>query len=658
MLKRTPMTGNMWLVQRMKSDLEIKQPKVSEIWRFKYDEGGKYSFARGPMGLKAHHINQRDVYFQRARQLYHDCIEKRHSYDEMSNYMEAHPRPVGGGSERIQCLYGCHTSDVKRKPTKTVPVQHVVAPDTSVMRKYPKLYFLLHYYNLTLGGPQAIINAGKALKNASITPINPVDWCHGVNSIWCVVENASPAELKEALTSDTMTVSGVTHQQPENFNSIDTTVVLRGIQIPKKELLKHINYLMSDDGSMFPNYINWDQVGLHAGAGVFSHPASIEIGKKILSSDYDEAVRLIIRHVTRANYGLKSAEEDLENKERNRFSARFYNQIPRKYGWIKDILDIMANSPMYRGWSPKALSAVPDTVLNRFTQAAAASVWNQLARERLKISHEGSIPGDLVELSNGDIVKCKVHNEYSIDKVVLKTLGFNTTHTAFPDLRRVLNRSNIDFENFNGSHLPKSQHRKLVGIASNVTVEARSGNLFEWVQPWNDVSMLRSTRTHLNLKGVKSLLFTSPWQCIPCAKSNPASATRCWTCGEHRIKCNGAPEKQCTTHTTSLKIKATLPIGSSPASFLSEIFDLRQLVGHRDDLYLKTLEGSLDGRYKRPSKFLRRRKKVQIKQPVRPRYFQTMGPIKYETFTPPSSPMGKGEVKLETVTLEEKLRTS
>eukprot|EP01059_Diplonema_ambulator_P006968 TRINITY_DN16539_c0_g1_i1.p1 TRINITY_DN16539_c0_g1~~TRINITY_DN16539_c0_g1_i1.p1 ORF type:complete len:661 (+),score=140.24 TRINITY_DN16539_c0_g1_i1:155-1984(+) len=556
-------------------------------------------------GLTSRVLRQRDKMFMLGRALYKDSADRRHQYDELSQGLGATPNPVlDEPKERLKALYGVHFSDVSVKPAG-MP-SYVVSPDVKINRVYEKLYFVLHYSGMEYGGMEAVVDASKALGK----PVNPLKRTHyiaGVNSIWCTAEGVSPKELVDRVKR----VGAITNSEAEvDLREVVIDVVLRGV-------VGGVGGL--ENGVAFPNYINWDVLGLDGGAGVWSHQQSVNIGNAMLSSDYDEAFRLIMRHVSTVNYGLHVALTDLEDSSRNRVSSRFYNQIPPKYRWIRTMLDTMANSASPRGWTARGFSQIPLMITNKFPQAAAAAIWNRLAYNRIKLGVAGSLPGDLILLDNGEVTKCATPGEYGIDQVVIPTLGSDSNPGNFPELRRALGDAGVGFVEFNGDHLPKSYLRKVVGIAGDVKVERRKGGLAEYVQTYEG-AMLRSNRTWLNVKGVKSRLYGKGWNCIPCGKANPSSATRCWTCGEHINRVSSTPATyNSTSHTHTYHITARLPAEASPVSLLSEVFSLHHLIVPRDDTYLKTVLDSFTGKYFRPALSVKKRKNKVTKKTVKPK---------------------------------------
>ena len=195
---------------------------------------------------------------------------------------------------------------------------------------------------------------------------------------------------------------GAAEEEEEEEEGVKVTLEsLLGADGPPRDLL-------------FPNYINWDQVGVGPAAGVFSDECARRAGGALLSLAPTTASQIVLHRMAKVNHTLLLAvEEDIARTEggartqdgRVYFSARFYSSIPRRYSFVRGIVDRIhhVSASMTAPTTPAAterlardafLHMAPE-VRSRLTNAAAAAVWNHLAQARIAKNPTSAVVGDL-----------------------------------------------------------------------------------------------------------------------------------------------------------------------------------------------------------------------------------------------------------------------
>ncbi|KAJ9447142.1 hypothetical protein DIPPA_35179 [Diplonema papillatum] len=709
----------MWLVEKIKENWK-QRTTPTEPWRFEFDAGMRYKLATRFHRPSESVVRKRQQAFDEGKAMFQRSNARRHNYQELADQLNSPSRPLTEDpSQRPKALYRVHDSDVITRPIH-VP-KYVVHESLKLSQQYPVLYFYLWSTGLRNGSVEAIRTLGGLIKNATVRPAAPdeggpkvgkgrkkgkskgrgkpaepaakgASWLVGSVTVLCEARNCTPRELAGVVElTKRLRVFGVTEEKPaaEDLAAQEVSVLLRGVEA---SFLTSVAAKQMAGDCMFPNYIAWDTLGLGPEAGVFSDGVSVDVGALLISRQYTAALRSVLHHVARGtNWGLAVARQDLTDPSRDfPISARFYSQIPPKYGWVKRILDGLLDQ-YSAAWAVKGWLATPEEVTGKFTQAAAAAVWNECARQRLLANPDAAVPGDwIIDDATNAVLQYlppplpegsnpAEANAPPITAVVLPTVGTGLKLGEWPAscggyqaLANVLTQLGIDVggvEETGFAHLRPSAPRRLVAVARDVRWTGRSGGLTDWLQGYD--GSLRKGRGAAGVfhRDARAKLFVEPWRCVPCDQEHPPSAQVCSGCGEHFNKCTNerrADQSVRTAHT--VQITAKLPVEASPAALLAEVFDLRALVHFADQPHFKRkVERSFAkpvAAARRGSPSARRRRRcpaalrdadgfvvssgatARDRPPQLPAFFRERGSVSEMRFIPPRNPMAAPSIEI------------
>eukprot|EP01060_Flectonema_neradi_P013183 TRINITY_DN19969_c0_g1_i1.p1 TRINITY_DN19969_c0_g1~~TRINITY_DN19969_c0_g1_i1.p1 ORF type:complete len:672 (+),score=93.75 TRINITY_DN19969_c0_g1_i1:81-2096(+) len=565
-----------WVVE----DTPISKKPRTDVktfgWRYEVsDKGGQLTQAKGMNRINDRKLRQYEGDWERTRRNAVASSDRRHNFYDLHAALSSTPL---SGCDKPNALYNTLPGDQVLRPTNLPP--YIVHSDLRITEAHNWLGFYVYSWGLQFQSPQAFRLLRTLLSNnSSLECIDILTWDTGL-VFRCKIKDTSPEALAEINNGGyPIRVMGITdlklflEQKMESNRNVSASVVLRGSESCKE----FINLVENTNGTVrFPNFISFDSLGLGASAGVFSHPVSLKIGGEILSEEYTEAVKSIVRTMPRVNAGLKSSEEDLDQETRDfRMSSRFANQIPPRHSWVRTLIkDRILNS------SYSAIYELYPEILNKFTASSAAAVWNSIATERLKLNCDHAIPGDI--LLCGDIYKGG--QEISIDKVAIPTIGPGLDLREWPvscggvtAVAAQLEGHGIRTTNLqNNVLLPNSTLRPITAVATDVKVVTKRGSLTEYAQGFWGTKLREKEAPSLVLKTATGKLYGKEWACVPCAVVNPATAIRCQSCSEH-VSSEVNPESVKLSSLSKLKthfITATIPEGASMTSLLTEYFDL------------------------------------------------------------------------------------
>eukprot|EP01063_Lacrimia_lanifica_P005312 TRINITY_DN1306_c4_g1_i1.p1 TRINITY_DN1306_c4_g1~~TRINITY_DN1306_c4_g1_i1.p1 ORF type:complete len:805 (+),score=241.76 TRINITY_DN1306_c4_g1_i1:98-2512(+) len=385
-----------------------ERQQVKDRFRFLYNDGGQYADTkRYSSAVTRKRVYYRDRNHTVAQMKFLDTVERRHDLAALGHVIG---QDAGDPAGKVKAVYQLHPSDVTLSPGGPGVVDVVKADVKKLRAVYPTLYFTLYCPGRQYGGVEAVAEAIKELALPSFKPLTRPTWIGGTHSILCRVDDASPLELTKLNEGDPRTglrVFNITTEPPPSaaLTTNTASLMLRGLP-DSAATVKHLVHLVSQPSHGFPNYIGWDLVGLGPEAGVFSGELGQRVGVAMLCGAYDEAAKIIVRAMHRVNKKLKETEIDLnEDAEgKNRISAMYYNNLPPRYHWVKEMLDFMANYGNKKWPEPALTTELPFEVVGRFPACAAAHVWNAALDARLSLDSEWAVDGDyVVDEETGDV---------------------------------------------------------------------------------------------------------------------------------------------------------------------------------------------------------------------------------------------------------------
>ena len=569
----------LWATEDYDTPVRARRDVRTFGWRYEIDsQGGTLHSKRGVRDDK---LKQIEGNWELDRRLKLSTSERRHDYDSLLEIINA--SPTQQEHKRPKALYNTINGDQIIKPF-SLP-NYLVHNKLNITQKHNgTLVFYVYSWGLQFSSPQAFRILGNLLENnETLKCLDTLTWDTGL-VFRCEVQNISPEMLININKRGyPIRVVGVVDKKtylqeldPTTENIRQASVVLRASSASS------LRKVISNSGGsiMFPNFISFDSLGLGSNAGVFSDEISLEIGSKILRQDFDGAISSIIRAMPRVNAGLERAEEDLDQETRDfRMSSRFYNQIPENHSWVKQLITNRIEKGSYF-----AIYETNPEILNRFTMAVAASIWNNAAAVRLELDPEFAVDGDL--LLSGKIYKKKKSNKVPISQVALPTIGPKLEPSEWPhscggftSLSSLLGTSGVRMSDIrNMVFLPESVLRPIVATAENVKITTKKGSLTEYVRGFWGGMLRDKLSPSLILNEATGRIYGNTWHCVPCGVHNPATALRCMSCSSHVVSdTNPAYDDSGTLPLAKLKthfISAEIPKTSSITTLVSEFFNL------------------------------------------------------------------------------------
>eukprot|EP01061_Rhynchopus_euleeides_P007820 TRINITY_DN16875_c0_g1_i1.p1 TRINITY_DN16875_c0_g1~~TRINITY_DN16875_c0_g1_i1.p1 ORF type:complete len:838 (+),score=245.07 TRINITY_DN16875_c0_g1_i1:78-2591(+) len=568
--------------------------------------------------------------------------------------------PSPSEDDDVKAIYELHPSDVSRLPVlETAPGEmrallprDIVDPSDQAIKRLdvrqPRLFFHLFICGFPFGPAQAVRIISGLLRNVSVTLLSGMGETPNVHSgaqtLICSVAGISPRRLARlnrtagSLARELSPEGGVVHirvfgittEEPrmasrdiQDSIRMQTSVVLRGID--PKSLDNIASRFAGDAPLMFPNYINFDQLGLGPAAGVFSGKVSVDIGGLLLSGETDAAAKAMIRRMTKVNFMLSHSEEDLDDPNRSVFSARFYGNIPKKYAHVKLFIDEMQRFQDANKFGPNrklknfgttlAFLNVAREATHRFAHSAAATAWNYAAKARIGVNPMHAIPGDhyIAEGEEGDSIRTvrtpEEGQRIGLEHVVIPTLSASLRFSDWPEscggsvgFSTALRAAGIDPEGFHKSPIAKSflapsVPRRVTALAEGVECTIIPDGAFTQYVQKHDQQLMKIPddvmRKVMPGGDVRFEMYPEPWRCIPCGETNPPSGIRCGTCGDHKYKLleDVGGEAALFSHAfhsqATVQLSAVVPADASFVSFLSENFKLSSFVKRRDQPHIK-----------------------------------------------------------------------